>query len=96
MSILYPALFLGLVPLCEKGHPSPHKRTLLKVRVEEVQFEGSRVEALGVRWLLGAPTTMPVLVGASPTGSTSNGQPGVEDFKAGSMGEELSAPSGPG
>jgi hypothetical protein len=34
-----------------------------------------------------------VLVGASPTGPISNGQPDVEDFKAGSMGEELSAPS---
>jgi hypothetical protein len=33
------------------------------------------------------------LVGASPTGPTSNGQPDVEEFKAGSMGEELSAPS---
>jgi hypothetical protein len=32
------------------------------------------------------------LVGASPTGPTSNGQPDVEDFKAGSMGEELGAP----
>jgi hypothetical protein len=31
-------------------------------------------------------------VGASPTGPTSNGQPDVEDYKAGSMGEELSAP----
>jgi hypothetical protein len=40
--------------------------------------------------------TMWVLVGASPTGPTLNGQPDVEDLKAGNMGEELSAPSGPG
>jgi hypothetical protein len=53
-------------------------------------------EALGVRWLLGAATTMWVLVGASPTGPTSNGQPEVEEFKAGSMEEGLSAPSGSG
>jgi hypothetical protein len=33
------------------------------------------------------------LVGASPTGPTSNGQPDREDFKAGSMGEEFDAPS---
>jgi hypothetical protein len=33
-----------------------------------------------------------VLVGASPTGPT-NGQQNVKDFKAGNMGEELSAPS---
>jgi hypothetical protein len=37
-----------------------------------------------------------VLVGASPTGPISNGQLDVEDFKAGSMGEELNAPSVPG
>jgi hypothetical protein len=37
-----------------------------------------------------------VLVGASPTGPTSIGQPDVEDFKAGSTGEKLSAPSEPG
>jgi hypothetical protein len=36
------------------------------------------------------------LVAASSTGHTSNGQPDVEDFKAGSMGKELSAVSGPG
>jgi hypothetical protein len=41
----------------------------------------ARVEALGVRYLLGAPTTMWVLVGASPTGSTSKGQPDVGDSK---------------
>jgi hypothetical protein len=34
-----------------------------------------------------------ILVGASRTGSTLNGQPDVEDFKVGSMGEELRAPS---
>jgi hypothetical protein len=33
-----------------------------------------------------------VLVGASLTCPTSNGQPDVEDLEAGSMGEELSAP----
>jgi hypothetical protein len=33
-----------------------------------------------------------VLVGANPTGPPSNGQPDVEDLKAGSMGGELSAP----
>jgi hypothetical protein len=37
-----------------------------------------------------------VLVGASPTGPISNGQPDVEDFKAGSIEGELSAPSEPG
>jgi hypothetical protein len=37
-----------------------------------------------------------VLVGASPTGPTANGQPDVEHFKAGGMGEELSALSEPG
>jgi hypothetical protein len=31
------------------------------------------------------------LVGTSPTGATSNGQPVVDDLEAGSMGEELSA-----
>jgi hypothetical protein len=36
-----------------------------------------------------------VLVGAHLTGPASNGQPDVEDFKAGSMREELSAPSEP-
>jgi hypothetical protein len=36
-----------------------------------------------------------VLVGASPTGPTSNGQPGTEDFKAGSTGEKPSAPLEP-
>jgi hypothetical protein len=36
-----------------------------------------------------------VLESASPTGPTSNGQPDVEDFKAGSMREELNAPSEP-
>jgi hypothetical protein len=35
-------------------------------------------------------------VGASPTSPTSNGQPDVEDFKSGSMGEGLRAPSEPG
>jgi hypothetical protein len=64
-------------------------------------FEGSavlsaRVEALGVQHLLGAPTTMWFLVGASPTGPTLNGQPDVDDFKAGGMGWELCAPSEPG
>jgi hypothetical protein len=54
-----------------------------------------RGEALGVRKLLGAPTTMWVSEGASPAGPTSNGQPDVEDFDAGSMGEELSAFSRP-
>jgi hypothetical protein len=34
--------------------------------------------------------TMWVSVGASPTGPTSNGQPDVKDFKAGSMGKDLS------
>jgi hypothetical protein len=34
-----------------------------------------------------------VLEGASPTGPTFNGQPDVDDFKAGSTGEKLSAPS---
>jgi hypothetical protein len=33
-----------------------------------------------------------ILVGASPTAPASNGQPNVEDFKAGGMAEELSAP----
>jgi hypothetical protein len=37
-----------------------------------------------------------VLAGASPTGPASNGQPDVEDFKAGITGEELGAPSEPG
>jgi hypothetical protein len=37
-----------------------------------------------------------VLVRASPTGPTSDRQTDVEDFKAGSMEEELSAPSEPG
>jgi hypothetical protein len=50
---------------------------------------------------LGAPTTIWVLIGASRTGPTSEGQPNVEDFEAGSMGGRgggggLSAPSGPG
>jgi hypothetical protein len=36
------------------------------------------------------------LVGANLTGPTSNRQSGVEDCKAGSMGQELSAPSEPG
>jgi hypothetical protein len=35
------------------------------------------------------------LVGASPTGPTSIGQPDVEDLKAAIMGEELSAPPEP-
>jgi hypothetical protein len=51
---------------------------------------------LGVRYLLGAPTIMWVLVGASLTGPTSNGQPDVEDSEARNMREELSAFSGPG
>jgi hypothetical protein len=34
-----------------------------------------------------------VLVGARPTGPTSNGQPDVEVFKAGNIGEKHSAPS---
>jgi hypothetical protein len=34
-----------------------------------------------------------VLVGASPTGLTLNGQPDIEDFKSGSTGEKPSAPS---
>jgi hypothetical protein len=55
-----------------------------------------RGEALGVRKLLGAPTTMWVSVGASPTGPTSNGQLDIEDLKAGSTGEKLRAPSEPG
>jgi hypothetical protein len=33
-----------------------------------------------------------VLVGAHPTGPTSNGQPDVEDLVAAIMGKELSAP----
>jgi hypothetical protein len=37
-----------------------------------------------------------VLVGASPTGPTSNGQPDIEEVKAGSTGEKPSAPSKPG
>jgi hypothetical protein len=37
-----------------------------------------------------------VVVGASPTGPTLNGQPDIEDFKAGNRGEKLSAPSEPG
>jgi hypothetical protein len=37
-----------------------------------------------------------VLVGASPTGPTLNGQPDIEDFKANSTGEKPSAPSEPG
>jgi hypothetical protein len=45
---------------------------------------------------MGAPTTVCLLVGASPTGPTSNGQPDVEDIKFGSMGEEVSAPPEPG
>jgi hypothetical protein len=53
----------------------------------------ARVEALGVRQLLGAFTTLWVLVGASPTGPTSNGQPDVEDFEGGEKGEELNEPS---
>jgi hypothetical protein len=34
-------------------------------------------------------------IGAIPRGPTSNGQPEVEDSEAGSMGEELGAPSEP-
>jgi hypothetical protein len=45
---------------------------------------------------MGAPTVVWVSVGASPAGPTSKGQPDVEDFKAGSLGEDLSAPSEPG
>jgi hypothetical protein len=37
-----------------------------------------------------------LLVGASHTGPTLNGQPDIKDFKAGSMGEKPSAPSEPG
>jgi hypothetical protein len=37
-----------------------------------------------------------VLVGASPTGPTLNGQPDIEDFKAGSMGECLAHPQNRG
>jgi hypothetical protein len=37
-----------------------------------------------------------VLVGASPTAPTSNGQPDVEGFKAGSMGEGLREPQNRG
>jgi hypothetical protein len=33
---------------------------------------------------------------ASSTGPTSNEHPDVEDFKAGSMGDDMSAPSEPG
>jgi hypothetical protein len=55
----------------------------------------ARVEALGVKQLLGAPTIMWVLVGANPTGPTSNGQPDVEDLEAGSMGKEISKHSEP-
>jgi hypothetical protein len=40
--------------------------------------------------------TMWLLVGASPTGPTSIGQPDVEDLEAGSLEEELSAPTEPG
>jgi hypothetical protein len=56
----------------------------------------ARVEALRVRQLLGALTTMWVLVGASTTGHTSFGQSDVEDLEAGGMGEEHSAPQEPG
>jgi hypothetical protein len=37
-----------------------------------------------------------VLVGASPTGPTLNGQPDMEDFKAGSMRESLAHPQNRG
>jgi hypothetical protein len=57
---------------------------------------GARVEDIGVRQLLGAPTIMRILPGANPTGPTSSGQPDVEDLEAGSMGEELSEPTKPG
>jgi hypothetical protein len=36
------------------------------------------------------------LVGVSPTGPASNGQPDVEEFKTGFNGKELGAPSEPG
>jgi hypothetical protein len=36
------------------------------------------------------------LVGASPTGPTLNGQPDIEDFKAGFMGERLAHPQNRG
>jgi hypothetical protein len=55
-----------------------------------------RVEAQGVKYLLGAPTTIWVLVGASPTVPTLNVQPHIEDFKAVSTGEKLRAPLEPG
>jgi hypothetical protein len=42
----------------------------------------ARIEALGVKQLLGETSTVWVLVGASPTALTSNGQPGVEDFQS--------------
>jgi hypothetical protein len=57
---------------------------------------GARIKALEVRYFLGAPTIMWVIVGASSRGPSSNGQPDVEDCKAGSVGEELSAPSDSG
>jgi hypothetical protein len=62
----------------------------------QVAFCARTSEALGVRDLLGAPTTMWVLVGASPTGPTSNGQLDVEDLEAGSMGEKFGEPPEPG
>jgi hypothetical protein len=49
-------------------------------------WRGARVEAFGVRWLLGSPTTIWVLVDASPTDPTSNGQPNVEDLNGGQYG----------
>jgi hypothetical protein len=52
----------------------------------------ARVEALGVRELLGAPTTMWVSVGASPTDPTSELAAGRRDLEASCKGEELRAP----
>jgi hypothetical protein len=47
----------------------------------------SGFEALGVRQLLGAPTTMSVLVGASPTGPTSEWATGCRESQRWQYGE---------
>jgi hypothetical protein len=77
--------------LCSKLSPC---KDVINERSEVELCISARDEAPGVRQLRGAPTT--VLVGASSTDATSNEQPDVKKFKAGTMGEELSAPSEPG
>jgi hypothetical protein len=78
-----------------KGSRANLRNRAENCRGRKTTFTKATFEALVVSQLLGAPTTMRVLVGECPTGLTSNGQL-VKNLDAGSKGEELSTTSEPG